>query len=183
MWKRFLGIATLLICWALPLNAFTAEIDSVYTDLAPARCQTIEVEQDPMPSSLKRCPGIAGYRLLVADDDLRQTVTVVSPDGKKHPLDLWHVISGAFSSVGSKAEWRIIKEKGKIVPVALIIRVNANEDPENSNRVKSYLAVAKITPETICVTDKIAPGATANQEARRAADASAEKPCLKAASP
>jgi hypothetical protein len=179
MWKRCLGIATLLMCCALPLNVSAADIDSVYTDLAPERCQTIEVEQDPMPSSLQKCPGIAGYSLHVADDDLRQTVTVISPDGKKHPLDIWHVITGAFSSVGTKAEWRIIKEKGKIVPVALIIRVNANEDPENPNRVRSYLAVAKITSKTICVTDKIAPGPTANQEARHAADASAQKPCLK----
>jgi hypothetical protein len=183
MWKRSLGIATLLIHLALPLNAFAAEIDSVYTDLAPERCRTIEVAQAPMSSSLQRCPGIAGYTLHVAEDDLRQTVTVVSPDGKKHPLDLWHVITGAFSSVGSKAEWRVIKEKGKILPVALIIRVNANEDPEHPNRVKSYLAVAKITPKTICVTDKIDPGPTANQQARDAADASAQKPCLKSILP
>ncbi len=179
MWTKFMMIATLLMCWALPLNALAAEIDSVYTDLGPEKCRTIEVVQDPMPSSLQRCPGIAGYRLLVADDDLRQTVTVISPDGKKHPLDLWHVITGAFSSVGSKAEWRIIKEKGKIVPVALIIRVNANEDLENPNRVRSYLAVAKITRREICVTDKISPGSTANQQARSAADSSAQKPCLK----
>ena len=111
IWTKFLMIATLLVCWAPPLNAFAAAIDSVYTDLAPEKCRTIEVEQDPMPSSLQRCPGIGGYRLLVADDDLRQTVTVISPDGKKHPLDLWQVITGAFSAVGNNSG--VARHQGK----------------------------------------------------------------------
>ncbi|HEX2268493.1 MAG TPA: hypothetical protein VHH35_03120, partial [Pyrinomonadaceae bacterium] len=62
---------------------------------------------------------------------------------------------------------------------ALIIRYNANEDPESPNKQSSYLAVTKITASEICVTDKIMPGANANEEARRAADAAATKPCLK----
>jgi hypothetical protein len=61
----------------------------------------------------------------------------------------------------------------------LIVRVNASENQEDPNKKSSYLAVAKITPQQVCVTDKIAPGATANEEARRAADASSSKPCLK----
>jgi hypothetical protein len=43
----------------------------------------------------------------------------------------------------------------------------------------SYLAFAKITSNEICVTDKISPGPKANEDARRAADAAASKPCLK----
>lgn len=97
----------------------------------------------------------------------------------QHSLDLWSVISGGFSSVGAKAEWRLLSQKGKLVPVALIIRYNASEDPESPNRITSYLAVAKITPSEICITDKIPPGPKANEDARRAADAASTKPCLK----
>ena len=42
----------------------------------------------------------------------------------------------------------------------------------------SYLVVAKITPTDICVTDKISPSSTANDDARHAADTAANKPCL-----
>ena len=122
-----------------------------------------------------RCRGVAGYTLLVSEGDLRQNVTIITPNGAKHSLDLWDVISGGFSSVGPKAEWRISKQK----PAALIIRYNASEDPEQPNKLTSYLAVTKITPNEICVTDKIPPGARANEDARRAADESANKPCLK----
>ena len=123
-------------------------------------------------------PGIAGYKLLLEEGDLRQSITVVTPKGKKYPLNYWQVITGGFSAAGEKAEWRVVKSKGKMVPVALIVRVNAHENPDNVEKTTSYLAVAKITAQKICVTDKINPGAGQNEEARRAADASANKSCL-----
>ena len=152
---------------------------SVYTPLAEKQCKTIKGPDRETGDYEGRCPGVAGYTLIVTEGDLRQNVTVVTPKGAKHSLELWEVISGGFSSVGAKAEWRMAKQDGKPKPVALIIRYNANDDPESPNKQSSYLAVTKITATEICVTDKIMPGAKANEEARTAADAAANKPCLK----
>ena len=113
----------------------------------------------------------------VEEGDLRQNIQVITPAGKKHSLDLWTVVGSSFSSLGDKAEWRVRTQKGKVVPVALIIRYNLS-NPEDSSKITSYLAVTKITASKICVTDKIAPGANANVAARTAADNSADKPCL-----
>ena len=152
---------------------------SVYTSLAANQCRTIKPVNPQTNDYEGRCRGVAGYSLLVVEGDLRQNVTVVTPKGAKHSLELWDVISGGFSSVGAKAEWRMAQQNGKPAPIALIIRYNANDDPESPNKQSSYLAVTKITATEICVTDKIMPGPNANEEARRAADASANKPCLK----
>ena len=152
---------------------------SVYTPLAEKQCKTVKGPDSQTGDYEGRCRGVAGYSLIVTEGDLRQNVTVVTPKGTKHSLELWDVISGAFSSVGAKAEWRMARQSGKLAPVALIIRYNANDDPESPNKQSSYLAVTKITANEICVTDKINPGANANENARRAADAAADKPCLK----
>lgn len=178
--QAFLNVAVLFIL----MFAFThsnqaqAKLESVYSDLSESKCKTLEVDKET-GSSTQRCLGIAGYKLLVLDDDARQSITVVTPDGKNHPLDFWQVITGAFSSVGNKAEWRVTRSRGKVSPVALIVRVNASEDVEHPNRLTSYLAVVKVTPEEICVTHKIPPGAKANETARRAADSSGTAACLK----
>ena len=100
---------------------------------------------------------------------------MITPKRVEHSLELWSVVSSGFSSVGPKVEWRL----AKATPVALIIRYNTSEDAEAPNKNTSYLAVAKITATEICVTDKISPGPTANEDARRAADAASTKPCLK----
>ena len=182
MIKRAFSIAAALLglCSA---TAFGQEkVASVYTNLAASKCTTLTTDRET-GASTQRCPGIAGYKLLVHDDDARQSITVVSPDGKKHDLDFWNVVTPAFSSVGSKAEWRAVRNKRKLTPVALIVRVNANEDPENPSRVTSYLTVTKLGADGICVTHKIAQSADANAKARQAADESRSAACLKGASP
>jgi hypothetical protein len=156
-----------------------AQNRSVYTSLDAKQCRTIKTETTGAGDYEGRCRGVAGYSLTLLEGDLRQNIIVNTPKGKKHSLELWDVISGGFSSVGPKAEWRMAKQHNKLVPAALIIRYNASENPDNPNKHTSYLAVAKITPNEICITDKISPGANANNEARRAADSAATKPCLK----
>ncbi len=168
--------ATLYQMAALPRSA-SAPITSMYTGTSGKGCKTIK-NYPETGDSVWRCPGVAGYRLEIAEGDLRMNITVIAPNGKKSDLNYWGVITSAFSSLGDKAEWRVQKMNGKTIPIALIVRVNANENPEAPEKKTSYLAVAKITPGKTCVTDKIGPSATANEEARRAADSAANKPCL-----
>jgi len=170
-------LRSLIAVFTLSVTLPAPTVGSVYTDLAGARCKTIKVDEEG-GSSVQQCTGVAGYSLLVEDDDARQSVTVLTSGGKRHPLNYWQVITTAFSSVGDKAEWRLERKSGKVRPIALIVRVYANENPDAPNERVSYLAVAKITAGEICVTEKVKGGATANEEARRAADASADKPCL-----
>jgi hypothetical protein len=157
-------------------TAAADRIDSVYTDIAGSTCATLAVDEE-VGASTQRCPGIAGYALLVEDDDARMSITVVAPNGEQRPLDFWQVVTMAFSTLGEKAEWRVKRQNGELVPIALIVRVNANEGDDPAVTT-SYLAVAKITPQAACVTDRIAPAADMNLQARVAADAAAEKPCL-----
>lgn len=159
-----------------PVGAFvaadTGEISSVYTSLAEADCRVTKSDEES-GSSTSRCPGVAGHELDLHDGDARVSIDIITPDGKEHPLNYWSVITQGFSSPGPRAEWRM--RGGR--PIALIVRVNASEDPEDSTRQTSYLAVAKITPNEICVTDRIDPAPDANEAARRAADAAANRPC------
>jgi len=122
-------VAIFILIWTFPLHAFVTPIDSIYTDLAPDRCKTVKVDKENSGSA-QQCAGVAGYSLLVEDADARQSVTVLAPDGKRHPLDYWRVITTAFSTVGDKAEWRVKGER----PVALIVRVFANENPDSRRR-------------------------------------------------
>lgn len=160
------------------LNSASAQSNrSVYSSLEEKQCRRIKSPNADEDDFEIRCRGAAGYSLVVTEGDLRQNITVVTPKGAKHSLDLWDVVSGGFSHVGPRAEWRLINKQ----PVAFIIRYNASEDPEKPDKKSSYLVVTKITATEICVTDKISPSASAsaNEDARRAADTAATKPCLK----
>ncbi|MDI1240904.1 MAG: hypothetical protein PSX80_03150 [bacterium] len=172
--KMLTSLAVLFLA-SISLNA--QAVTSVYTSLDDKKCKTIEMTDEEGGSYKGVCPGVAGYRLQLIEGDLRQTVTVVDPKGKEHPLEFWN-LTGAFSAVGETAEWRMRGKK----PIALIVRLTVNERVDDPAFVKSYLVVAKITPEETCVTHFLAPSRSHNLEARRAGDKAASRPCLKPAS-
>ena len=175
MLKRSILLAGVLALMSIAANAQANR--SIYTGLGEKQCRTITSNPNEGGSYVGICPGTAGYKLQVEEGDLRQNIQVITPGGQKHSLELWNVVGSSFSSLGEKAEWRVKNQKGKTAPVALIVRYNV-ANPEDSTRNTSWLAVVKITAAKICVTDKIAPKAGANEAARVAADSSANKPCL-----
>jgi hypothetical protein len=152
---------------------------SVYTPIGEKQCRMVKSAEAGDDGFEARCRGTAGYSVILSEGDLRQNLTVITPQGAEHSLELWSVVSSGFSSVGPKIEWRIATQNKKATPVALIIRYNANEDAERPGKLTSYLAIAKITATEICITEKIPSGPKANEEARRAADVAADKSCLK----
>lgn len=155
-----------------------AQNKSVYTYLNPDRCKTVESNPDEGGSYRGECTGVGGYKLEVLEGDLRQTVNVIFPSGEKSELDFWTIVSGAFSAVGERAEWRVAGKGKNLKPVALIVRFNASEDLEKPEKTTSYLVVSKITKETACITDIVKPTKGQNLMAQKLADASANKPCI-----
>jgi len=65
-----LALAVLLLSFTLPheqpsrATAAADRIDSVYTDTADATCAIISVDQEA-GATTQRCPGVAGYALLM----------------------------------------------------------------------------------------------------------------------
>lgn len=159
-----------------PRGAAADSVESIYTNLSGGGCSPDR--QVDIVEWERKCPGVSGYSLLVENVDDRASVTVVTPSGRSHPLNYPGTISGtAFSHLGERAEWRVTRRDGSIIPIALVIRVNVQSS--SSNRPTSYLAVSKITQQRICVTNRINPSARANEQARRVADVSANRPCMR----
>ena len=168
---------SLMLFFAVSGSAQKQKIESLYSDLNTKVCKTIEQSDEGTGSYRGECKGIGGYKLQVTEGDIRQSIDVIAPNKKKFELDLIGNVSTAFSSVGEKAEWRVTRKGKTITPTALIVRYNTSENPDDSSKLTSYLVVAKITKNEICITDVIKPAANANEEARKLADASVAKPC------
>lgn len=164
MFKIIIGLLFTLL---LTLTSF-AQNKSIYTPISNAECKTTNTS--PVSGYLN-CPGAGGYSLEVLDDDARMSVNVIAPDQKSFELDFWGHFRN-FSFVGEKAEWRM---KGKN-PVALIIRYNVS-DRGDDGKTSSYLMVAKIVKDSVCLTDIVKPIKNQNLTAQKLADKAATKPC------
>jgi hypothetical protein len=149
----------------------SAQNKSIYTSTTEKACKAQRVSDDEGGDYIGICPGISGYKLKLIEGDLRQTLYVITPRKKEHPLR-FNEFYYSFSAIGEKVEWRL--RRG--VPVALIARYNVS-DVENSEKRTSYLMVVKITKSFSCVTDVVPPEAKQNETARKLADASSTKAC------
>jgi sulfur carrier protein ThiS len=176
--KIFVQTLALVFLFVITFPARGQKVESIYTDLATKKCKTLESNANEAGYYRGLCKGTSNYQLEVIEGDIRQTINVITPNKKKFELNLWTTVSSAFSYTGQKAEWRVARVNGKIVPIALIVRFNASENPEDSSKTTSYLVISKITKNEICVTDIVKPQVNANAEAVKLADKAKSKSCL-----
>lgn len=175
---KFLKVLLILssVLFYSSVYATAAKYESRYTSLVAKECVILHEEGD---SIIQECSGFGGYQLQASESDLRQSITLIK-NGREFPLQFWDTVSPAFSTLGSKAEWRFIQKRSKPTPIALIVRLNAVTG-EEANKTISWLVVSKLTDQNSCVIGKIPPqkDGTQNQKARDMADASENSPCLK----
>lgn len=97
------------LCLFFAVGAFAqkqGKIQSVYTNLDEKNCKTLESSTEGTGWYRGECKGIGGYKLHVTEGDIRQSIDVIAPNKNKYELDFIGHVSGGFSSVGAKAEWR-----------------------------------------------------------------------------
>ncbi|MCZ2152522.1 MAG: hypothetical protein LC114_01265, partial [Bryobacterales bacterium] len=125
------------------------------------------------------CKGAGGYSLIVrrVESGLK-SVDVVDEAGSIHPLAFQDTVTRAMSNLKGAAEWRVDERNGKQTPIALLIHVEAREDQDEPEKVtQTYIAVAKITPNGACVTDRIVDGTRTPEQLQEIADSAPDRAC------
>lgn len=155
------------------------EIQSVTTSVNVASCAKAVDKDDPDEIPYLSCPGVAGYTLNIRQvESGRTSIDLVNAGHRTFPLRYEDVVTRSMSNLADKAEWRVATKNGKQEPIALIVPVHAHEELEDPAKVThTYLAIAKITPDSVCVTDKIAEGTRTLAEVRALADSSQSRSC------
>lgn len=164
-------LITLLGCaWHGHANA--QSFGSSYTSTDPKTCRQIGKPSELDGSTTRVCPGKAGLVVLIAEDDLREVVSVGKSRAaadKEPAAEVWF---GPFNSAEHTVEWRAVDGK----PFAIIQRwhIADNGDPDKQGRpnTKALLVVTRLPPGAVChvaYVDAIA-NPNANELARKAAD-------------
>ena len=164
-------MAILMAC--IGLNGANAQsVVSSYTSTAPKDCRQIGKPSDLDGGTTRVCPGKDGLVVLIAEDDLREIVSVGrnrKQAAEQPAADVWFA---PFNSSESTVEWRSAGDK----PFAIIqrwhIADNADPDKQGRPKTKAMLVVTRLPPGPVChvaYVDAIA-NPTANELAREAAD-------------
>ncbi|MBW7973025.1 hypothetical protein [Bradyrhizobium sp. BR 10289] len=167
----FICPALLLAC----VNASNADAQSpgsTYTSTAAKDCRQIGKPSELDGSTTRICPGKDGLMVLIAEDDLREVVSVGRNRKVAAEEPVAKVWFGPFNSSETTVEWRASGAK----PFAIIQRwhIADSDDPDSRGRpnTKAMLVVTRLPPGPVChvaYVDAIA-NPNANELARKAAD-------------
>ena len=166
-------VKNMILLSLFPIVIFAKNsVQSVYTSIANKDCKTLSSTN--LGASFS-CEPYENIKVEVLEEDLRQSITLIR-DKKRYPLELWKSVSPSFSFLGSKIEWRFLKQE-KLNPFAMITRYNISIG-EYLEQTSSYLVVAKITKNKMCVVGKIKPQRNQNILARQMADKAESLKCV-----
>ena len=164
-------LAMLLSCAGIGV-AVAQSVSSSYTSTAAKDCRQIGKPSELDGSTTRICPGKAGLVVLIAENDLREVVSVGrnrKTAAEEPAAKLWF---GPFNSSETTVEWRAAGAK----PFAIIQRWHiadgADLDKQGRPNTKAMLVVTRLPPGPVChvaYVDAIA-NPNANELAREAAD-------------
>lgn len=165
------GMAVLLLCTGLDCAA-AQSMGSAYTSTAPKDCRQIGKPCELDGSTTRVCKGKDGLVILIAEDDLREIVSVGRNRKAAAEEPAAKVWFGPFNSSETTVEWRAAAAK----PFAIIQRwhIADGTDPDKQGRpnTKAMLVVTRLPPGPVChvaYIDAIA-NPNSNELARKAAD-------------
>ncbi|MBR0880026.1 hypothetical protein ABIF65_004744 [Bradyrhizobium japonicum] len=167
----FLCLTVLLTCLSAG-HVAAQSMGSTYSSTAPKDCRQIGKPSELDGSTTRVCPGKDGLIVLIAEDDLREIVSVGRNRKAAAEEPAAKVWFAPFNSSEATVEWRSAGTK----PFAMIQRwhIADSTDPDRQGRpnTKAMLVLTRLPPGPVChvaYVDAIA-NPTANELARKAAD-------------
>jgi len=157
---------------ALILQSNAETIGSSYTSTAPRDCRVTSAGNGVDDSTIRVCPGKNGLIVLIAEDDLRETVSIgrTRLGASREPAaQTWF---GPFNSTTNTVEWRAANGKPYAIIQRWHIADNSDQDKDGRPIAKPMLAVTRLPPGPVCHVAYVDVQANpnANELARKAAD-------------
>jgi len=157
---------------ALILQSNAETIGSSYTSTAPRDCRVTSAGNGVDDSTIRVCPGKNGLIVLIAEDDLRETVSIgrTRLGASREPAaQTWF---GPFNSTTNTVEWRAANGKPYAIIQRWHIADNSDQNKDGRPIAKPMLAVTRLPPGPVCHVAYVDVQANpnANELARKAAD-------------
>ncbi|MET4207199.1 hypothetical protein [Bradyrhizobium sp. LA2.1] len=166
----FLCLTVLLTCLSAG-HVAAQSMGSTYSSTAPKDCRQIGKPSELDGSTTRVCPGKDGLIVLIAEDDLREIVSIGrnrKAAAEEPAAKIWFA---PFNSSEATVEWRSAGTKSFAMIQRWHIADGTDPDKQGRPNTKAMLVVTRLPPGPVChvaYVDAINP--TANELARKAAD-------------
>jgi hypothetical protein len=162
---RAILIAVLTV---LATSAMAQPVVSIDTELTNGRCRFIADDGEVGDYAMKRCPGLAGWRVYTEAKVRTVSLQFRKGNGKR-------IEATTNDTIGTKLEWRGTRDKQGFKPYAVIVQLVVKEYSNEADALADHnvLGVLRIEPKNVCLTAVV--DEAANPEALTLARSTADK--------
>jgi hypothetical protein len=162
---RAILIAVLTV---LATSAMAQPVVSIDTELTKGRCRFIATDGEVGDYAMKRCPGLAGWRIY-SEAKLR-TVSLQFRKGNGKLVE-----AASNDTIGTKLEWRGTRDRKGFTPHAVIVQLVVKEYSNQADVLAGHnvLGVLRMEPKNVCLMAVI--DEAANPDALTLARTAADK--------
>jgi ER degradation enhancer, mannosidase alpha-like 2 len=152
----------------------TWTFDSVSFNFNSDECQ---LTQTASGVTERMCPGAAGYKVLISGPKNSPLVFVITPRGKKLPVQYWDTSAPEFKGLRGLVIWEVQKFPNHQVPLGLSFHVDIDDD-FNAPFEAGFTVIVKVTPKSACVVARLPNGPGSASEQTSVGHFALGLPCL-----
>ncbi len=160
------------------------ERDMIGTTLATHLCKS---KQDENDEEVRICKGFEDYSLILKGDETKPQITLLAPDGTKHPIRYWDLSDPAFRGIEESVLW-IVNRPEKTLAINFRLKIELKEGDTNwgpydaitkdGTRWGRYDVVTRVNPLPVCVIGSVPVRLKTGGKSMHIAVQPAALPCL-----
>lgn len=145
--------------------------DMIGTSLAKHLCKT---KQDEHDEEVRVCKGFEDYSLILKGDEKKPQITLLAPDGTKHPIHYWDLSDPAFTGIEENVLW-IVNRPENTLAINFRLKVGEKKDYTEWG---GYDVIVKVNPLPVCTVGSVPITLKTGGKSMAIAGAPAALPCL-----
>lgn len=146
--------------------------DIIGTGLSGEGCKPAIGEND---EKTRICKGVEGYSLLIKGKETQPQISLVAPDGKRHPIEYWDPADAGYREIYSGVTWVVVNTPKKTISLEFYLAIEPRQDYAQWGR---YEVIARVSPGPVCVVGSVPSGPSSTMESIAIASNPSDRPCL-----
>jgi len=134
--------------------------DMIGTNISRRLCKPAEERGE----EVLICKGVADYSLQLKGDETKPQISLIAPDGTRHPIHYWDLSDPAFRGLEENVLW-IVNHLDKTLAINFRLKVELKEGDrkwgpydvitEGDVKLGRYDVIARVTPLPVCIVGSV----------------------------
>lgn len=143
--------------------------DMIGTSLSRKLCKP---SVDDYDEEVLVCQGTADYALILKGDETKPQISLLAPDGTRHPIHYWDLSDPAFRGIEESVLW-IVNTPDKTLAINFRLKI----EPKDGQWGR-YDVIARVSPLPVCIVGSVPVTLKTGGQSMAIAVAPAARPCL-----